>query len=254
MTGSDPRNPWIVRPRANPHASLRLVCFAYAGGGASVFRTWPAALPANVEILAVELPGRDTRFREPPISSLATLIPALGDALAGSVPSPFAIYGHSLGALVGFSLARELRRRGTAGPVHLFVSGRRAPHLVDPSPMYRLPEPQFLAGLRELGGVPDVVFQEPELMALFLPALRADFALNDAEALAPEPALACPITAWSGQADEKAPPDEVDAWRIHTAAAFEHESIPGGHFFLQTAHTEFLGALSRGLSRIAAVR
>jgi medium-chain acyl-[acyl-carrier-protein] hydrolase len=243
---------WFIRPRPRPGAALRLLCFPYAGAGASVFRTWPELLPHEVEVVAIELPGRETRFSERPFERLSALIPVLGDAVAAALQPPFAIYGHSLGALIGFRVAHELRRRGAAAPLHLFASGRRAPHLVDPAPMHQLPEPALLARLRRLGGIPDAVLREPELMALFLPILRADFALNEAEVPAVEPPLACPISVMGGLADDRATLDELDAWRIHTTAEFERETFPGGHFFIQTARAEVLGSLARRLSRIAA--
>ena len=248
--------PWIVRRKPNPRAALRLLCFPYAGGGASIYRTWPEALPADVELCAIELPGRETRGRERPFERLGPLIASLTDAVARELETlaPFAIYGHSLGALLGFSFARELGRRSLAAPAHLFVAGRRAPQLPEPSPMHELPEPEFLARLRRLGGIPDAVFQEAELMAYFLPILRADIAVNET-AVAPvgEP-LSCPITALGGVADERASPDELDAWRVQTTAAFDRALFPGGHFFLQTARTELLAALSVHLARITAAR
>jgi len=246
--------PWLVRPRPNPRAALRLLCFPFAGGGASVFRTWPAALPADIELLAVELPGRETRFRERPFQRLAPLIAALTDAVAPHLQAPFAIYGHSLGALIGFSFARELRRRSLAGPVHLFVSGRRAPQLPERSPMHQLPEPQFLDQLRRLGGIPDALFQQPDIMEVFLPILRADITVAETEPPSPEPPLACPITALGGLTDDRARLEELDAWQAQTSAAFEREIFPGGHFFLQSARTAFLASLSRRLAHLTAAR
>jgi len=245
-------NPWISRPRPNPAAALRLLCFPYAGGGASVFRTWPAGLPADVELLAVAMPGRDARAKEPPFDRLAPALAALTDGVAPVLGAPFAIYGHSLGAMLGFQLARELRRRQLPGPLHLFVSGRRAPQLPENWPTQHMSDPEFLAMLRRLGGIPDAVFQEAELMAYFLPIFRADFALSETTPCVQEPPLACPITALGGVSDERAPLDELDAWQAQTTAAFEREVFPGGHFFLQSDRDLLLGSLSRRLARITA--
>jgi len=244
--------PWLVRPRPNPRAALRLLCFPYAGGGASVFRTWPAALPADIELLAVELPGRETRFRERPFQQLAPLIAALTDAIGPHLQAPFAIYGHSLGAVVGFNFARELRRRSLPEPVHLFVSGRRAPQLPERSPIHQLPDPQFLDQLRRLGGIPDALFEQPEIMEIFLPVLRADVAVAESGPVGCEAPLAYPITAMGGLTDEKARLEELDAWRAQTSAAFDREVFPGGHFFVQSARTAFLGSLARRLARTTA--
>jgi medium-chain acyl-[acyl-carrier-protein] hydrolase len=245
-------NPWIIRRQPNARAALRLICFPYAGGGASIFRTWPAALPGNVEILAIELPGRETRLKEQPFDRLGLLITALTDAVGPELQAPFAIFGHSLGALVGFSFARELRRRSLAGPVHLFASGRRAPQLPDPLVMHELPDPAFLAALRGLGGVPEAVLQSAELMELFLPILRADFALVETARTPHEAPLACPISALGGISDERAPPDELDPWQVQTTAAFERKLFTGGHFFLQTERIALLAWLASRLAQITA--
>jgi medium-chain acyl-[acyl-carrier-protein] hydrolase len=260
-----PENPWIVRPsqqtRRGPKtppaprvapapAALRLVCFPYGGGGASVYRTWPQGLPDNVEVLAIDLPGRERRFRERPFDRLGPLVAALTDAVAPELSPPFAIYGHSLGALVGFSFARELRRRELPGPVHMFLSGRRAPQLPERAPIHALPDPEFLAGVRRLGGVPDAVFNDAEIMAFFLPVLRADFTLVETASFAAAPPLACPITALGGVTDERATPEELDAWRVHTSAAFERKLFSGGHFYLQTERDALLAWLSAELAQI----
>lgn len=248
---SGPNNLWIVRPRRNPRAALRLLCFPYAGGGPSVFRTWPDALPDDIEVLAIAPPGRESRGREPPFEQLALLVASLADGLGAQLDAPFAIYGHSLGALVGFAFARELRRRGLTAPVHLFASGRRAPQLPPLEQIHTLPDAEFCAWLRQLGGIPEVLLRDPDLMAYFLPILRADMAVNES-AIGDEPPLACPITAMGGVNDERVTSDVLDAWRVHTAAAFEREMFPGGHFFIQDTRVQFLGSLSRRLARITA--
>jgi medium-chain acyl-[acyl-carrier-protein] hydrolase len=241
----------LLRPRPNPGAALRLLCFPFAGAGASAFRTWPEGLPGDVEILAFDPPGHEGRAREKPLDRLAPLVSGLADAAAAQLRAPFAIYGHSLGALVGFAFACELRRRGLAGPVHLFVSGRRAPQIPDPIHAHTLPDAELALWLRQLGGIPDAVFAEPELMAFFLPILRADLALNCSE-LGIEPPLACPITALGGLDDPRATVEQLDAWRVQTCAAFDREMFVGGHFFLQSAKAELLRSLSRRLSRLTA--
>jgi medium-chain acyl-[acyl-carrier-protein] hydrolase len=246
-----PVTPWIVRPRPVPGSALRLLCVPYAGAGASVFGTWPAELPAGVEVLAIELPGRETRFKERPFDRLAPLVAQLADAVAPGLSAPFAIYGHSLGALIGFGLARELVRRGRA-PAHLFVSGRRAPQLPEASPIHGLPDAELLARLHRLGGFREGVLQERELMELFLPILRADLAVTETAVIAPDDPLTCPITALGGLADDRATAPELEAWRLHTRGAVDREMFSGGHFFLQTARAALLASLSRRLARIAA--
>jgi surfactin synthase thioesterase subunit len=247
-----PQNRWIVAPRPRPGARLRLVCFAYAGGNSSAFRTWPEALPAEVELVAIELPGRQARSREPLMDRLSPLVAAMTDAVAGAIAPPFAIFGHSLGAQVGLGFAHELRRRQLPGPVHLFASAKRAPQLPERAPMRSLPDPELVDALRAMGGIPDGVLADAELMAYFLPILRADIAISETADVAGEPPLACPITALGGIADERAMPEEIEPWRELTSAGFERVLFPGGHFFIQTERADVLTALSRRLSGIVA--
>jgi medium-chain acyl-[acyl-carrier-protein] hydrolase len=247
-----PPNRWIFTPRPDPRARLRLVCFSYAGGNAAVFRTWPDALPAEIELVAIELPGRQARGREPLLDRLPPLVAALTDGVAGAIAPPFAIFGHSMGALVGLGFAHELRRRQLAGPVHLFASARRAPQLPERSPLHPLGDAALVDALRAMGGIPDAVLAEAELMAYFLPILRADLAVSETASIAGEAPLDCPITALCGASDERVTPDEVDAWRALTRAGFERALFPGGHFFIQTERAAVLAALSRRLSGILA--
>jgi medium-chain acyl-[acyl-carrier-protein] hydrolase len=204
-----------------------------------------------VEVCAIRLPGRDQRMREPPFARITPLVGALADALAPELARPYALYGHSMGARVAFELAREQRRRGGAEPALLAVSGRPAPHCPERDPMHALSTEQLVARLRRLGGTPEAVLREPELMALFLPILRADLGVNEAEPHRTEPPLGCPIVAFGGTDDERCRRDELDAWRDHTRADFASELFPGGHFFVHTAGRELLAALSRALGRIA---
>ncbi|MGK4007729.1 thioesterase domain-containing protein [Sorangium sp. So ce1036] len=241
---------WIGRPRPNPAARLRLFCFPYAGGSASVFSTWPHQLPPQVELCAVRLPGREARMSEPPFERLTPLVRALATGLAPWMTRPFAFYGHSLGALVSFELARELRRRGAPLPRRLLVSGRRAPHLPISDPAHDLPDREFLSWIRALGGTPEEILREPELLAMFLPILRADVAVNEAEPFVAEPPLECPISAFGGLADDRAGRAELEAWREHTRGPFTVEMFPGGHFFLRSARDLLLRSVSAHLDDV----
>ena len=249
---SDPAARWIYRPRPNPRAALRLVCFPYAGGSASVFRTWPDALPPDVELLAIALPGRDARAMEPLFDRLTPLIACLADDIGPQLRAPFAIYGHSFGAMLGLGFARELRRRSLGQPVHLFASARRAPQLPGRTPLHPLSDSELLMALRRMGGIPDAVFDAPELIEYFLPIVRADIAASETETIGLDAPLGCPITAMGGVDDDRVSVDELDAWRAQTTGPFEREMFPGGHFFLQSDPQRFLSSLSRRLARAMA--
>lgn len=127
-------SPWLFRPSPKPDATFRLFCFPYAGAGASAYRLWPNHLPTSVELCAVQTPGRESRLRERPFTSFRDLIEAAVDGLEPSCDRPFAFFGHSMGSLVAFEVARALVARGNTPPVHLFVSGQRAPHLLRTTP------------------------------------------------------------------------------------------------------------------------
>ena len=205
MTTTLTFNSWVTCPKPNPQASLRLFCFPYAGGKAVSFRAWSSGLPTTVEVCPVELPGRGSRLMEVPFTQFEPLISALAQALLPYLDKPFAFFGHSMGALVSFELARLLRQKYGLSPVHLFVSGRGAPQVVpvpDP-PIHALPEPAFLEKLRGLNGTPEAVLENAKLMQLLLPMLRADFAVIETYVYVPEPPLNCPITAFSGWQDRK---------------------------------------------------
>ena len=227
---------------------MRLLCFPYAGGGASIYRTWPSSLPPEIEVLPVQLPGREARIREPAFTSLPPLIDGLLPALGrGLLDGPVAFFGHSMGALVAYELARALRDAGSPRPLHLFVSARRAPDLpARTAPIHALPEPEFRQRLRELNGTPEAVLEHPELMELLGPTLRADFTLIETYEPTSAPPLDCPITAFGGVDDPDVSEEEMAAWRRFTTAAFQLRMLPGDHFFLAQDSGE---ALRREIAR-----
>jgi medium-chain acyl-[acyl-carrier-protein] hydrolase len=249
---SDPSAKWIFRPRPNPYAELRLVCFPWAGGSASVFRTWPDELPPEVEVLAIAMPGRDARVREPMFDRVTPMVTSLTDAIGHLLDPPFAIYGHSYGAMLGFGFAQELVRRSLGQPVHFFASARRAPQLADPSPLRELPDAEFLDELYRIGGIPDAVFHSPELMKYLLPILRTDIAASESETFGLDEPLGCPITVMGGLDDDRVSVDDLDAWQLQTTGPFGREMYPGGHFFIKSERERFLSSLFQQLShRIA---
>lgn len=246
-----PKSPWVVIPRPVAHPRLSLFCLPYAGGGANVFQGWPTQLPPDIEVAAIQLPGRGTRFREPVFQRIAPLCDALEAALLPFLgPAPFALFGHSMGATIAFELCRRLRRRGGPMPVHLIVSGRGAPQLVDAGPLtYQLPEAEFVQKISRQGGTPREVLDNAELMSLLMPILRADFEVVETWQYTPEPPLDVPITALGGHQDELAPPTELSGWHEHTVREFSTHLFPGGHFFLHSAAVPVLTVIARALSQ-----
>lgn len=243
------RNPWIAHARPNPRARLRLFCFPYAGGSAAIYRGWGERLPADVEVLPVELPGRASRFREPACRHLDEVVEQVAEGIGPQLDKPFAFFGHSMGALIAYELARYLRRQGGAAPAWLWVSARRAPHLpVEDEPVHDLPEPEFLDRLRDLNGTPEEVLEHPELMQMMIPLLRADFEVNETYEFKEEPPLPVPISALGGLGDEEVTREHLEAWRRHTAAAFSLRMFPGDHFYLNDHRSSLLLAVAQDLA------
>lgn len=243
-----PQNRWIVRPRPDPQAQVRLFCFPYAGGSAFVFRTWPTDLPCPVEICAVQLPGRENRLNEPAFTRLVTLLPPLEQALKPYLDVPFAFFGHSMGALISFELARLLRRQNSATPIGLFVSACRAPHMARRNPpIHQLPDAPFMEELRRLNGTPVEVLQHDELMELVLPTLRADFAVYETYTYTAEEPLDCPILAFGGMQDTEVSLDELVAWREQSRRTFRLKMFDGDHFFLHQARSSILEVICHAL-------
>jgi medium-chain acyl-[acyl-carrier-protein] hydrolase len=243
--------PWIIYPKPNPKAYMRLFCFPYAGAGASIFRTWSAQLPPDIEVCSVQLPGRESRLKEPLFTDLAPLIHALTPALLPHLDLPFVFFGHSVGALISFEVARQLRRLQHSNPLHLFISGRQAPQLpaIDP-PIHQLPDAEFKEELDRYNGTPRNVLQNVELMDLFLPILRADIAIDETYVYAPEAPLDGSISVFGGLGDGKVSRDSLSAWRDQTYGTFSLRMFPGDHFFLRSQQGALLEAISHDLVQI----
>ena len=244
--------PW-VHPRAlRDDAEARLFCLPFAGGGAAIWHAWTREAPEWLEVLPVLLPGRDRRLRETPARDARVQADALAAGLAPYLDRPFALLGHSMGALLSFELARRLRELGAPEPVHLFAAGFRAPHLPDRNTLIaHLPDGPFLAGLAGLGGMPPEVLASAELMRLLLPTLRADMTLVETYAHRPGAPLGLPITAFCAASDALVSEDEMAAWAEHTSAPFTLRVVPGGHFFLEEARPLMLPEVVRVLARHA---
>lgn len=230
-------------------ATLRLFCFPYAGGSALVYRNWAERLPVQVEVCPVQLPGRGHRLREPAISQMLPLADAVMREIRPLMDKPFAFFGHSMGATLAFEIARLLRKSEAAQPSHLFVSGRSAPQVIDTDPpTYNLPEPELLEELRRLNGTPPEVLDEPELLTLMLPLIRADFEAIQTYPYVEEPPLGCPISVYGGLQDDDVSRESLEAWCEQTTASCTLRMFPGDHFFINTTREWLLQTLTRELS------
>ncbi|MET9686094.1 thioesterase II family protein [Streptomyces coeruleorubidus] len=243
---------WIVGARRPAPPAVRLFCLPYAGGGASAYAAWPALFPDDVEVCPVELPGRLTRWSDNAFERAEPLVEALATALAGELDVPYALFGHSMGALLAFELARALRGRGADEPRVLFVSGGPAPQLPRRQPpIHDEPDDVVVARLRDLGAVPEDVYAEPELLELLMPTIRADFSVVETYVHRPEPPLGCPVVAFAGTEDQEVPPELVAPWHEQTTGGFTRHVLPGDHFFLHSARTALLDTVRTALAAAA---
>lgn len=232
---------------------LRLFCLPHAGGGSWVFNRWHNRLPPVVEICPILLPGRGNNRRRPPFTGMSLLVKDLARALLPYLDKPLVFFGHSMGALVSFEAARELRRQYGVDSAALFISGCPAPQFFESSLRGR--ELRLSESVEELCRLFDVgpkLLTNPEFNRLMLPALRADLAVCDTYRYASEQPLNCPISAFGGLQDTEVTCNDLEGWRSQTNGPFRLHMFRGGHFFPQTAECAVLETLSGELDLLAA--
>ena len=241
-------NRWFESLSTSSTPLLRLFCFPYAGGSAHVFREWQRHFPPEIDVCLVHLPGRARRIAETPHTRLQSLVEEVADAIRPELQNKFALYGHSMGALISFELARELRRRNYDSPLHLFLSACRAPTMVkDGPPTFNLPLQEFMAEIQKLNGTPKEFLQHPEFQRALLPLLRADFEITDTYTYLAEPPIDSPITIYGGEHDHLVPLRSLAPWCLQTSAECSSRIFSGDHFFIQSHKTEFVKALRQDL-------
>lgn len=242
-------SPWLVCP-SRGSGKIRAFCFPHAGAGISVFRGWAQRLQDVAEVSYVQLPGREDRFREPPFTSLADLVGALVEVFAPVIDRPYVLYGHSVGGLIAFELARALRRMACPEPSYLFVSATSSPQTTWPHrPIHQLPEEEFLDEIQQrYRRVPRQLLEDPEMRRVMVPVLRSDVALIETYVYEPDAKLACPISAYGGLADLTVSRASLEGWRHQTCDMFELELLNAGHFFIGAGQMQIPDAIGRRLA------
>jgi surfactin synthase thioesterase subunit len=238
--------PWIFGGRISPHARCRLFCLPHSGSGASQFVSWQKFLPPVLDICPIQLPGRENRLRETPLTQIHRIAEILGAELKPYLDRPYILYGYSTGALIAFELARELRRQKIVPAVALYALARPAPHLAQTRyPLHQLPDEMFLLELtRRYNGMSPVILQDRELMDLLLPSLRADVTALETYTHRAETPLDSPIRAFGGSFDSTTTEDELRAWRMHTKSSFNLKMFPGDHFFIRSNQQPIFQAIT----------
>ncbi len=250
-----PESPWLIVHDAEgmPEVRLRLFCFHYAGATAAIFRSWRKALPDWVQLIAVQLPGRDYRMSEPLLSDAEPVVAELAQAVPALLDRPFVFFGHSMGALIAFDLARILRERGLRQP-HLFVaSGRNAPQFRwRDAGVEALPDDVFIATVRDYNGTPEALIDEPAMRDLWMPRLRADLTISATYRYEEQPPLGCPFLVLHGTDDGLVSDAGLRGWLTETSGPVRYVRYPGNHFFLHSDEQLVLADLSRELERLLA--
>jgi medium-chain acyl-[acyl-carrier-protein] hydrolase len=245
---------WFEHLSRTKTPMLRVFCMPYAGGSADIYRGWQRWFPEQIDICLVHLPGRGTRVREEPFTQLTPLVKAIAAHIGGEIKVPYALYGHSMGALISFELGRELFGKHHNSPAHVFVSGCRAPQWPKTEPpTFNLPHDKFIHELKRLNGTPREVLDDRELMEVFLKILRADFEIVDTYEYHPKERLSCPITVYGGLQDEDVSVESCRAWQEQTSANCKVHMFEGDHFFMRDPQSEFGWAFRNDIMRAFAV-
>jgi surfactin synthase thioesterase subunit len=253
LSGNSVLAPWLVRPIHRQDAPMRLICLPHAGGGASSFHPLAALLPREVEMLTVQLPGRESRLSEPPFRRMEPLIDALTDAIAPLLDRPYALFGHSMGALIAYELSRAFERKRLPLPRTTIVSGRRAPTVPNTeAPLHRLSDDQFVEALvARYDAIPKVIRDEPELMALFLPVLKADFEVFETHHHSGTRPLDCALAIYGGRSDPQT--QQMAGWADLYGGPCRTRLFDGGHFYLADQRRALAEALAEDVLGAVAV-
>lgn len=240
---------WLISYGCRGIRHTAFVYFPYAGGSPAGVRPWLSRLPAGVDLHAVHMPGRGKRLGESPSTEWPAVVDHVVSAIASSLAgTPLVLFGHSLGALLSFEVARRLVADRALQLQHLIVSGQRAPHLPDESPpIHALDDAAFLHAVAALDGTPLEVLQHPQLVELLLPSLRADFVLAETYTYQSGERLACPVTVLGGAADAESAGANLEEWRQHTTGPCATRLFPGGHFFLHSSESDIVSLIGDGI-------
>lgn len=238
---------WLLSWLRNTTPSMRLFCFPYAGGNGQIFKSWINSLPESIEVVGIELPGRGRRFSEPFIEDINTMVDLLYESIKGSLDIPFAFYGHSNGALLVFELSKKILSRLGMSPIKVFIAAKRSPHLGREYPLHRLCDQDFIKVIRDYQGTPLQVFANPELLELYLPILRADFALSENYVFVDQNPLAVDAVLIAGDQDKIARVEDVFAWEKLFVSPPHKEIVTGDHFFLSSCENHLCNLIQKKL-------
>ncbi len=239
---------WFMPFKYNTNSYIRLFCFHYGGGSASAYREWSKDLIDNADLVAIQLPGRENRFSEPLINNVSEIVNQLSLDFNDYLDKPCVFFGHSIGALIAFEFARILRKNKIRQIKYLIISGTKAPQVpLKRTPIHNLPDSELIEKIRQYNGIPNYILEDKELMAIFLPIIRADFCVSETYSYNGEPPLTYPITALGGLDDNTFDSNDLLKWQEQTNSSFEHQLLPGDHFFIKSSNQQVINIVNKVL-------
>lgn len=238
-----------TRPMKENH-QLKLLCLPYAGSSSAIFRDWVPALAPAISVVPIELPGRGARRSQPCFTTVEQAVNSLVKEVSPHFNGPYALFGHSMGALIAYELCRSIAKLGISPlPTRLFVSGCPAPHTrITTREKSALPDNEFIEELRQLKGTPSEILDDPQLMKILMPMLRSDFHLVETYKHASGPLVDCPVTVLAGSADVDMTHEAIDGWREVCARQLNTHVLPGDHFFLHSSKDLLLSKIRSDLN------
>ncbi len=242
--------PWIKLSKGeNDH--FRVFCFPYSGATAQVFRPLTQLLPEGVSVYSYELPGRGRRFNEEIPGTLAEIIEEAFLSINRIIDRPYIFWGHSLGGIIGYEMARHIRTNNHPLPKHLFVTGIRAPQVPKrEKDVYDLPRDEFIEKIKEMGGTPEEIFNHEEMLDIMIPILKKDFKIYEMYRFTPDMPMPFPITAIGGLDDKFVSKEDLEQWSVHTSSLFDMHMLAGDHFFIFDNMNNIAQSIARAIFRM----
>lgn len=232
---------WCVTYKKNPKAILRIFCFPYSGGGASAYFPWIDKLSSSLELVSIQLPGRENRFHEPLVSNLDVIIAELCKEFERYKEKPFIVFGHSLGALLCYEFVKGVHKLYNTYPKHMFISASKAPHMpFRIKKLSHLSDVQVIKELSVYGGIDQTLKENIQILKIFLPIFRNDFSIGENYSYRKFTPFPFNITVFHGVNDPTVKEEEINAWQKYTTGHFESFSFEGGHFFIKNKQDEIL--------------
>jgi len=245
---------WLPSINTDEAVKYRVFCFPFAGAGSSIYRSWIEEMRPEIDVCPIQLPGRENRIQEPAIDNVEQMVAEVIEVIKSYLDTPFAFFGHCIGALIGYELASELKRQFQPAPEHIYVSAFRAPDYENPNRvLHGLTDMEIKEELRGYGGFPDAVLDNDDVMCTLMPMLRADFALHENYGFNGYQRLECPISVFGGDEDHIVRQEHMENWKDRSEAEVNMRIFKGGHFFLSANKEAILEEIRNNANELCLV-